>query len=109
MVFSRLNKKDQQKLVVQWIRNVELLVLEGPKDQQHLKFCLPMTHNKGSESIEPSFTCQSMLMDIIGKGRVFWKTCKVAAKANSLPVHGLTGKASNRRALKREPQKWSKN
>jgi hypothetical protein len=39
--------------------------------------------------------CSNAMLDILGKGRMFWETCRQAVITNEAPCHGLKAKVSN--------------
>lgn len=86
MSFAKLRVSEQNVLVVEWIKCANSHKFGG-QDDRHKVFLLP--------GCSKHRICAGGIGRLIGHGRRHWKSCLDAAKANTLPTHGLSGRPSN--------------
>jgi hypothetical protein len=115
LYFGKLKRDDQQRIVVQWIRS-SLLHYDGPQHSNRyaqLSFPIPFLLGEDGatgagggascsggaffDNLRQAKICRDSLMDLIGAGRDWWKTCLRHALNNTLPEYKLKGKRTNRK------------
>jgi hypothetical protein len=98
--FAKLPKAQQQRYVVEWIRYASMThQMRHEWRLKHCRYLLPVLST--SDDIDElnmndvPLVCRSAIQIIIGKARKWWTTCSNAAITNTIPEHGLTGRAGN--------------
>jgi hypothetical protein len=94
--FSRLKREERIREVMVWKKYADVIDQSITTGKS---YCLPMTSTAGVYD-EPNpdkslMICANAMLAILGKGRMFWKTCCKAVISNIVPIHGSKGKTSN--------------
>jgi hypothetical protein len=101
--FGRKKRVDQQRMVIQSIQS-SLLFYDSSYANKYgstmfpIPFllseddCMPLAHYK---SLREAKICRDSLMDLLGIGKLYWKTCLHHAINNTIPEYKLKGKKTN--------------
>jgi hypothetical protein len=101
-MFGSLNKDDQKKMVIEWMRNMPATGIQKKKKMFSIPFLLHEDDNSDEyHNLRISKICTSAMLDLLGKRRRWWFVCREHAKNNTLPSHALKGRTPNNK------RKWN--
>lgn len=92
LVFGRQKGEEQKRLVIEWMRS--------NLNVRHKRYRIPFITSSDDDPedyipLKEATACPSAIMELLGKGRRWWNTCKEHADRNTLPSHKSKGKISN--------------
>jgi hypothetical protein len=95
LLFDKLSYKQQKMIEIEWMRSSSNA--KG-KLKYHIPFLLNMPDNtEHFKKLKDQPICANAVMDLLGKGLRWWRSCAKHFRDNSLPEHKLTGSPSNRK------------
>jgi hypothetical protein len=101
--FGRKKREEQQRMVVQSIQS-SLLLFDSSYAHKYASMMFPLPFILAEDDCMPSShyvnlreakICRDALIDVLGIGRTYWKTCMHHAINNSIPEYKLKGKKTN--------------
>jgi hypothetical protein len=110
---ASLGNGARSSLEIEWIKHANIWAKEhSHASEKHKGYLLQMVATDPSSDegtppqrneaeVEPLRACKHALMLVLGIGKGRWGASARHAKANTFPVHGLTGKSGNKNANKK--------
>ena len=96
--FGSMEGEDQKKLAIGWSQAHYPDDVDGRVHNKRFPIPFLLSDKDKPEEygeLRQSKVCVSSLLDLIGKGKDWWRSCTKHAMANMLPSHKLIGRVSN--------------
>jgi hypothetical protein len=96
--FGRLSTEEQKRIVIGWMRDGRFEGYHKFPSKFSIPFILhhiPYDQYALFDRLHKSVLCASSILDLLGRGKLWWTSCRDHARNDTTPQHALRGQTSN--------------